>query len=92
MYILIGYFVLISMTGFIIMGVDKKRSQKGQWRIPEKRFWMIGLLGGGIGLLLGMRTYHHKTMHKTFTIGMPLMVLFNVLCYGYVLYLLLDFA
>lgn len=90
MYILVGYFIIISLIGFSLMGIDKKRSQKGQWRIPEKRYWTVGLLGGGIGLYLGMQTYHHKTKHKTFTIGMPLVILLNVLCYGYAVYLIMS--
>jgi len=90
MLILIGYFIIIGLIGFTLMGLDKKRSQKGQWRVPEKRFWIIGLLGGGIGLYLGMQTYHHKTKHKTFTIGMPFVILFNVICYGYSVYLIMS--
>ncbi len=72
----------------MLMGIDKKRSQKGQWRVPEIRFWTIGILGGGIGLYMGMKKYRHKTKHKTFTIGMPLVIFINVFCYGYAVYVL----
>lgn len=88
MYTLIGYFIIINAVGFMLMGIDKKRSQKGQWRVPEIRFWTIGILGGSIGLYMGMKTYRHKTKHNAFTIGMPLVIFINSLCYGYALYLL----
>lgn len=53
------------------MGVDKKRAQSKQWRIPESTLWLSSLLGGAFGAYWGMQHYRHKTLHWTFRFGMP---------------------
>lgn len=65
------YLVVMNIIGFTIMGIDKSRAKRGAWRIPEKTLFLIAILGGSIGSLLGMKQFRHKTKHKTFTIGMP---------------------
>ena len=65
------YLVVLNIIGFTIMGIDKSRAKRGAWRIPEKTLFLIAILGGSIGSLLGMKQFRHKTKHKTFTIGMP---------------------
>ncbi|WP_017756069.1 DUF1294 domain-containing protein [Calidifontibacillus oryziterrae] len=90
MYILISYIFLLNLIGLLLMSSDKKRAQKGKWRIPERRLWFVGILGGGIGLYWGMKTYHHKTKHISFKFGMPVIIVLNVITYGYVIYLLVK--
>lgn len=65
------YLVVMNIIGFTIMGIDKSKAKRGAWRIPEKKLFLIAILGGSIGSLLGMKQFRHKTKHKTFTIGMP---------------------
>lgn len=68
------------------MGVDKKRSQKLKWRIPEKRLFGFAFFGGSLGVLSGMYTFRHKTKHWSFRIGVPLLLVLNVV----VIYFLLK--
>jgi len=75
MQLIIIYIIAINIIGFILMGVDKRRARKRVWRVPEKNLWIIALLGGSFGSLLGMRYFRHKTKHKMFTIGMPLLII-----------------
>ncbi|NSL51532.1 DUF1294 domain-containing protein [Calidifontibacillus erzurumensis] len=84
MKILFGFLLILNIIGFLMMGIDKKRSQKSQWRVPEKRFWILGILGAGIGLYAGMKVYRHKTKHRAFTVGMPFIILLNLLVYVFI--------
>lgn len=71
----IGYLLLISLAGFLLMGIDKRRAKKKLWRIPEATLFLIALLGGSAGSILGMYLFRHKTRHWKFVIGMPLILL-----------------
>lgn len=66
------YLVVMNLVGFIIMGVDKKRAQKGLYRIPEKVLFLVALFGGCFGATIGMNYFRHKTKHWYFFVGMPL--------------------
>lgn len=71
-------FVVLNIFGFIQFGVDKQRAQKGQWRISEASLFATALLGGCFGCIAGMKVFRHKTKHKGFTIGMPLILLLQI--------------
>lgn len=60
------YFLFVNALLFILMGIDKKRAVKRQWRIPEKNLLLLGLIGGGLGGILGMKKYRHKTRETKF--------------------------
>lgn len=60
------YIAIISLTAFILYGIDKRKAKKRKWRIPEKTLLGIGLLGGFAGGLLGMQAFRHKTKHWYF--------------------------
>ena len=77
------YLMIINIVGFFIMGFDKSQARKNQRRVPEKRLFMVAALGGAVGSLAGMRVFRHKTKHKTFTIGIPSLLLLNILCTVY---------
>ena len=68
------YLLIINLLGFLIMYIDKRKAEKGKWRIPEKTLLMFTWLGGGIGTIAGMYKFRHKTMKKKFTIGMPVIL------------------
>ncbi len=72
---IIAYMAMINLYGFISCGMDKKKAQKGEWRIPEKRFFITTVLGGGIGVLAGMYKFRHKTKHRSFTLGIPAIII-----------------
>ncbi len=67
----IAYGFAINMTGFAVMGIDKKRAVRGAWRISEASLFLVAFLGGALGCTLGMRHFRHKTRHWYFKYGMP---------------------
>lgn len=79
LYLIILYFVFINIVGAAIMAVDKHRARIHGWRIPERTLFMVSLLGGSIGTWAGMYIFHHKTKHWYFVVGMPLILLLQVL-------------
>ena len=69
------YLLLINAAGFLVMVYDKFLAKNNQWRIPEKTLFGIALFGGSLGCLAGMYTVRHKTRHKSFTIGIPVILI-----------------
>lgn len=79
------YLALVNIVAFHFYRIDKQRARKGQWRIREDQLVMLAMIGGGIGALLAMRLFHHKTRHVKFTVLVPLFTL--VWCFfAYMLY------
>ena len=68
------YLILMNLIGFGLMGVDKQRARRRDWRIPEKVLFGAALLGGSVGAWAGMYLFHHKTKHWYFVVGMPLIL------------------
>lgn len=62
---------------FVLMGVDKRKARREEWRVPERTLWAFALLGGGVGGFLGMRCFRHKTRHWYFQYGFPLLALLD---------------
>ena len=83
-----GYLILINLIAFALYGIDKRRAKQGAWRISEYTLLLVALLGGSLGALLGMRYFHHKTRHRKFRYGVPLILLLQ-LGLGLYLFLLL---
>ena len=81
--IFVLYLIVLNLVGFFIMLVDKKRAIKNQWRISEKALIVISIIGGSIGMLAGMSTFRHKTKHKKFTIGIPVILVIQVAILAY---------
>ncbi|WP_455717199.1 DUF1294 domain-containing protein, partial [Anaerosporobacter sp.] len=71
------------LIGFSSKGIDKNKAKRGVWRIPEKTLFLIAMLGGSLGSILGMNKFRHKTKHRTFSIGMPsiLIIQFIIIVY-----------
>ena len=74
------YLAAINVITFIMFGADKARAAKGRWRISEAALILAALLGGSIGALAGMRIFHHKTRHRKFTVGIPVILVFQIVC------------
>ena len=69
------YLAAINLAAFAVYGADKRCARKGKWRVPEKTLFLLPLLGGSVGALLGMRVFHHKTKHWYFVWGIPAILL-----------------
>lgn len=76
---LIGYLILTNLARFVLFGVDKYRAKNHLWRIPEKTLFLSALVGGALGCLIGMYFFHHKTRHWYFRIGIPVILVLNLL-------------
>ena len=75
---IIGYLVIINVITWLIYGIDKMKAKKNKWRVPEKTLILLAVIGGSVGALLGMQVFRHKTKHKKFTIGVPLILILQV--------------
>ena len=73
------YIVVITLVGFLIMGIDKRRAIKERWRIPERTLFIVAAIGGSLGCIAGMLTFHHKTKKWYFMLGMPLILIIQLL-------------
>lgn len=84
-YILIIYLVIINITSFVIMGIDKKRARNKEWRISEATLFATALLFGSLGSNIGMKYFRHKTKHWYFVVFMPLILIVQVLILAFVI-------
>ena len=72
------YLAAINLITFLVYGIDKWRAKRGAWRIPEKTLFLLPILGGSVGAIVGMRVFHHKTKHWYFKYGLPLILLLQI--------------
>ena len=72
------YLLAINIVSFFLYGIDKYKAKKNKWRIPEATLLMIAVIGGSIGAWVGMRLWHHKTMHKKFKYGIPVIIIMQI--------------
>ena len=86
-FLLIAVFVLMSIILFLVMGRDKALSKTRKRRVPEAALFLLALLGGALGGVLGMQIFRHKTQHMSFVIGFPLLALLQ---WGAVIWMLLP--
>ena len=75
---LLYYLIVINIVTFVVYGIDKLKAKQGSWRISEATLLIFAVIGGSIGALLGMKIWHHKTMHKKFKYGLPLILLAQI--------------
>ena len=85
-YILTG----INVLTFFVYGVDKWNAKQGKWRISEATLLMLAVIGGSIGAWLGMKVWHHKTMHKKFKYGIPAILIIQIILITYSVLLLFQ--
>ena len=72
---LLYYLAFISLLLFVLMGVDKAKAKRGARRVPEATLFFLAVIGGSLGGMLGMAAFHHKTLHKSFRIGFPVILI-----------------
>ena len=76
-YLLI-YLLAINILAFIVCWRDKRKAEKGKWRVRESTLFLLAAIGGSVGLLAGMYVVRHKTRHLRFTVGIPLILAVQV--------------
>ena len=76
--IIIYYLLAINAVAFFAYGIDKLKARKGWWRIPEATLLLLAIIGGSIGAWLGMKAWHHKTMHLKFKYALPSIILLQL--------------
>ena len=81
--ILLFFIIGINVITFMVYGIDKLKAKKGKWRIPEATLLLLAIVGGSIGAWIGMKVWHHKTMHKKFKYGVPLILMIQIGLYLY---------
>lgn len=69
------YLLAVNIITFIVFGIDKQRAKNQEWRISEATLIGLAVIGGSVGALLGMRFFRHKTKHKKFTVGIPVILM-----------------
>jgi cytochrome c oxidase, subunit IV len=72
------YLLAINAVTFIIYGIDKYKAKNAKWRIPEATLLLMTVIGGSVGAWLGMKVWHHKTMHKKFKYGIPAILMIQI--------------
>jgi Predicted membrane protein len=85
-FIFLVYLLIINIYGFSIMGIDKRRAKKNMYRIPERVLFTVAFIGGSAGVLTGMKSFHHKTLHNKFRYGIPALLILNIIAAGYILF------
>ncbi len=78
-YAAIIYLILMNMIGLFLMGLDKSKAKRHAWRIPERTLFLASLLGGSIGTWAGMYLFRHKTKHWYFVVGMPAILVVQII-------------
>lgn len=74
LHIVLIYFLAINVVTFFLYGIDKWKARRDKWRISEATLLGLAVIGGSIGAWLGMKVWHHKTLHKKFRYGLPLIL------------------
>lgn len=82
----ICYIVVINLVSFMMFGIDKYKARRGQWRISEATLLAVAAIGGSIGAWMGMKVWHHKTLHSKFRYGVPIILLVHIALMAYFCY------
>lgn len=77
------YLLIVNVAAFAVYGADKLRAKQGRWRVPEKTLFLLAIIGGSVGALLGMWCFHHKTRHWYFRYGIPVILVVQLALAGW---------
>lgn len=77
-FYILYYLIAINIITFFIYGIDKLKAKKGKWRITESTLLLLAIIYGSIGAWFGIKVWHHKTLHKKFKCGIPLIVIVQI--------------
>ncbi len=78
------YLVIVNILGFLIMFIDKRKAKRDAWRIPEKTLFIVSMIGGSLGTLIGMYVFRHKTKKLKFKIGFPTILVIHLILIIYI--------
>lgn len=83
MNIILYYLLAVNIATFLLYGIDKYKAKKSKWRISEVTLLTMAAIGGSIGAWAAMRLWHHKTMHKKFKYGIPVIIIMQIALVAY---------
>ncbi len=86
LHIVLIYLTVINVVTFFMFGIDKWKAKKSKWRVRETALLGLAVLGGSIGAWLGMKVWHHKTLHKKFKYGIPVIIIIQLVLSVYLIY------
>ena len=81
---------IMNTAAFVLMGHDKKMARQGKWRVPEKTLFLVTACFGGLGGVLGMRVFHHKTQHWYFKVFFPVLLIVQIVLLAAGAYLMIG--
>ena len=84
--LLLEYLIAVNLIGFALMGIDKYKAKKRAFRIPEATLFIVAIIGGSIGSIIGMYAFRHKTRHWYFVYGMPAILILQILLFALLLH------
>lgn len=82
---IIIYFFVINLVTFFMMWYDKRRAINNKWRVKESTLFILALIGGEIGGMIGMKKFHHKTQKNYFKYGFPAIFIFHICIIIYII-------
>ena len=88
LYSILLYLAAINIVTFFVYGIDKWKAKRSKWRVPESSLLWWAAFGGSVGALLGMKAWHHKTLHNKFRYGVPAILILQLILIGLLMYLL----
>ncbi|MBR3242719.1 MAG: DUF1294 domain-containing protein [Parasporobacterium sp.] len=80
---------VMNVVSFVLMGIDKRRARRGVWRISERTLFLTTACFGGLGGVLGMKVFHHKTQHWYFKVFFPVLLVVQIVLLAVGAYLLI---
>ena len=86
LHVVLAYFITVNVLGLVLFGIDKWKAKHDKWRISEATLLSVTVIGGSIGAWVGMKVWHHKTMHKKFKYGIPLVIVLQFVLLLFTLY------
>ncbi len=75
------YMVMINIVGLFLMFLDKEKAKRQKWRIKERDLFIVAMFGGSLGIWLGMYVFHHKTKHMSFVLGIPILLIIQIVIF-----------
>lgn len=72
------YLLAVNILAFVLFGIDKQKARRNLWRIPEKTLLLSALIGGSAGAILGMQFFHHKKRKPKFAVGVPVILVVEI--------------
>lgn len=85
LHIALIYLATINVVTFFMYGIDKWKAKRSKWRISEATLLWMAVIGGSIGAWMGIKTWHHKTMHKKFKYGVPAIIILQIAIIVYII-------